>query len=412
MINRSHTPVLTNRIAVHNFRAFIWHASFLAIAKNFMDVDTVIPSMLIKAGGSSWHIGLLTTILIGFSKFSQLLFAPVLSGVPAKKPHLLTGINLRVLSLAAMAALFYFYFTLSANVAIILIFVLVILFSLSGAYANIAFTDIVGKSIKAARRKQFFSLRQVISSIGMFLSAFAVSYLLKQNEWPDNYAVVFAFAAFFLLAASMGFWRISETIAPEHVHKRYRFNHLWTTLKSNRQLMFFLLSLNVLGLGQGLMPFLLLFAGENQINTNGLVGNLLIAKTIGLVVAGSFLYIRSGKFSYRRMLWFLWSLSLIYPVAVWLFPQHPWFYYVSFFLGGIFLTLYIIANNGILLEISTQENRAMYTGIAGAGNILPVLFPLIGGSMIAIVGFNLFFVLYALLAVLGLYFLWKLNCRK
>jgi len=33
-----------------NFKAFLWHSAFLALASNFMDVDTIIPSMLIKAG--------------------------------------------------------------------------------------------------------------------------------------------------------------------------------------------------------------------------------------------------------------------------------------------------------------------------------------------------------------------------
>ena len=35
----------------HNYYAFLWHASFLSLAQNFMDVDTVIPAMLIEAGG-------------------------------------------------------------------------------------------------------------------------------------------------------------------------------------------------------------------------------------------------------------------------------------------------------------------------------------------------------------------------
>ncbi|WP_462281756.1 MFS transporter [Salinivirga cyanobacteriivorans] len=412
MINRLHSQNLSTSISRNNFRAFIWHASFLAIAKNFMDVDTVIPSMLIKAGGEPWHIGLLTTIMVGFSKFSQLLFAPMISGSAAKKPHLLTGINLRIFALFSMAALFYLYMFMSSTMAILLIFGLVSIFSVSGAYANIAFTDILGKSVKEERRKQFFSLKQVISSLGMFGSAIAVSYVLKQNEWPDNYFWVFILAGGFLLLASLGFWRISEVISPNEKTKKYRFAHLWSELKRDRKLLFFLLSINVLGLGQGLMPFLLLFAGEKELATSGLVGNLLIAKTLGLIVSGLILYKRAKKFSYRSMLWFLWGLAVIYPAAAWIFSSNVWFYYISFFMGGVFLTLYQIANSGVLLEISTTQNRALYTGIAGAGNILPVLFPLLGGSLIALIGFNAFFGLYTGIAALGVWFLHKMDCQK
>jgi MFS family permease len=412
MNNKKAIGVLNEKISSGNFNAFLWHATFLAVAKNFMDVDTVIPAMLIKSGGSAWHVGLLTTIMVGFARFSQLLFAPFISGSRTKKNHLLVGINLRIFSLLGIAALFYFYIALSSDAIIFLIFLLVTIFSVSGAYANISFTDILGKSVLKEKRKKFFSLRQVISSLGMFGSAIAVSYVLKLNSWPENYFWVFLLAALFLLGASGGFWRLTEIVSPDHKPVRYRFADLWKELKINNKLIFYLLSINVLGLGQGLMPFLLLFAGNHNLEVSKYVGDLLIAKTIGLIVSGLFLYYRSNQVSYRKMLWVLLIVALIYPVWAWLYADNIWFYYISFFLGGIFLTLYQITNNGVLLEISNTQNRALYTGIAGAGNVLPVLFPLLGGSLIAIIGFHSFFGIYTLLTLTGLYFIYKMDCKK
>ena len=48
-----------------NFLSFLWHALFLALAKNFMDVNTIIPAMLIKSGGTTTDLGILTAIMIG-----------------------------------------------------------------------------------------------------------------------------------------------------------------------------------------------------------------------------------------------------------------------------------------------------------------------------------------------------------
>ncbi len=59
--------------------AFIWHGIFLALASNFMDVHTIIPSMLIKAGGNAILLGILTTIMVGGSSLMQLFFAGFLS---------------------------------------------------------------------------------------------------------------------------------------------------------------------------------------------------------------------------------------------------------------------------------------------------------------------------------------------
>jgi MFS family permease len=68
--------------------------------------------------------------------------------------------------------------------------------------------------------------------------------------------------------------------------------------------------------------------------------------------------------------------------------------------------------NGVLLEVSGQENRAIYAGFAGAGNILPALFPILGGVVIEYLGFSAFFGLYAMIVLSALFFIYKIDCRK
>jgi len=108
-----------------NFKAFVWHSAFLAFAANFMDVNTILPSMLIKIGGTPILLGLLTTILIGGSSITQLLFAGFLLNKPLKKKYLLAGINMRILALLGISFLFYNSAILSKNVIIFLVFLLI-----------------------------------------------------------------------------------------------------------------------------------------------------------------------------------------------------------------------------------------------------------------------------------------------
>lgn len=77
--------ILSEKRSGVNFKAFLWHAIFLALASNFMDIDTVIPAMLIQSGGSSFHLGILTAILLGGSSFFQLFFASYLSNKQFKR---------------------------------------------------------------------------------------------------------------------------------------------------------------------------------------------------------------------------------------------------------------------------------------------------------------------------------------
>ncbi|MCK4466549.1 MAG: hypothetical protein KAU83_12630, partial [Bacteroidales bacterium] len=149
---------LTSDLSWHNYYAFIWHTSFLALAMNFMDVDTVIPAMLGEAGGNGLHIGLMTAIMFGGSSFTQLIFAPFISNYAYKKKFLLLGINARIVTVFFMSIMLYFSSALHGNYTIWLIFLLITSFSLGGAFANVSYTDILGKSIDQSARKSFFSV--------------------------------------------------------------------------------------------------------------------------------------------------------------------------------------------------------------------------------------------------------------
>jgi len=404
---------LSKYISNRNFNAFVWHASFLAIAKNFMDVDTIIPSMLLKSGGTNFQLGLLTAIMVGGARFSQILFIAPISGAQRKKPLLLGAINLRILTLFGMALLFAFSDSLSGNAIIPLIFFIITIFSFSGAFANIPFTDILGKSVLPARRKQFFSLRTVISSAGIFASAFLVREILKSNEYPGNYAKVFAYAGLFLGIASLGFWRVKEFIPEGFKSVRIGIKKIIPTIKSNQRLKWYLLSINTLGIGYGMLPFILLYANHNHMldGTNG-VGNLLLAKTLGLIVAGTWLYFRNNKAKYHQMMIGMIGLGISFALLVLFFPTAGIAYLISFFIGGIFLSLYQIVINGVLLEISDIKNRSLFTGISGAGSILPVIFPLFGGLLISLIGFYGFFAIFIVLTGLSFFFIRKLNCQN
>ena len=98
---------LNKQISRHNFRSLLWHAAFLSFASVFIDVDTIMPAMLIEAGGSALQVGFLSAIMLGGSSFTQLFFAPFISNYSFKKGFLLFGINARILALLALAWLLW-----------------------------------------------------------------------------------------------------------------------------------------------------------------------------------------------------------------------------------------------------------------------------------------------------------------
>jgi MFS family permease len=403
---------LTTSISQKNYRSFLWHATFLAIASAFMDVDTIIPSMLINAGGTSVHVGILTAILIGGTRLSQLFFAPYINSKPNKKGLLIMGIYLRVLALIGVAVVFYFNTIFSGWLVIALIFVFMTSFSLGGAFATVSYTDILGKSILQDLRKSFFSMRQIISSSGTLLSAWLAGYVLKNFQYPSNYFAVFAIAAIFLSIASLGFWRVNETKVEKGIESTGFWKSIFHELKTNKRLTWYLLLTNTLGLNYAILPFVLLLGKSNAGMSDGFVSNLLLTKMSGLILAGIFIFFFSKKIKYDTILKISLGLGLAFPLIAWIYQDHLMAYYIAFFIGGLYGSLFVVSSNGILLEISSANNRSIYAGISGAGNILPTLIPLMAGLLIATAGFSAFFISVLIITLSSAVFIYRLNCLK
>ncbi|GET28531.1 MFS transporter [Prolixibacter sp. SD074] len=404
---------LTKKISSHNFKAFLWHATFLAFAKNFMDVDTIIPSMVVEAGGGAMHIGILTAIMLGGSRFTQIFFAPFISNKIYKKKYLLLGINTRIFALFGLSAILFLLQDGQQGYVLWLIFFFITVFSLAGAFTNISYVDILGKSVNQNKRKTFFSTRQIISGVVVLSSAFLVKRLLDWKEYPINYTFMFFIGATLLLIATAGFWSIKEVV-PSRLKisgMKSFFKVLQTELKQNKKLGYFLGYINTQGIAISFLPFIILYAKETFNTQNADIGIFLIYKVIGIVFVSLLVLMGATKIKYNLLLYSNVLLSLFLVFLAFIIKDVTSIKYI-FVLGGIVFSLFTISMNGLLLEVSGNENRALYTGFAGAGNILPAIFPLAGGAIINWFGYHAFFVLFMLIIAMAAFFIFKINCKK
>jgi len=404
---------LTKKISSHNFKSFLWHATFLAFAKNFMDVDTIIPSMIVEAGGGPIHIGVLTAIMMGGSSFTQLFFAPFISNKAYKKKYLLLGINTRVFALTGLGILLFLLQGNQHNYVLWLVFFFISTFSLAGAFTNISYVDILGKSITQHKRKTFFSTNQILSGIIILSSAILAKRILGWKDYPVNYAFMFFIGATLLLIATAGFWSIKETVPSRLKISGIRsfFKILQTELKQNKKLKYFLGYINTQGIAISFLPFIVLYANET-FNTRSVdAGIFLVYKIIGVVFVSILVLLGAKKLKYNLLLYSNVVLSLLLVTLAFFIKDETSIKYI-FVIGGIVFSLFTISMNGLLLEVSGNENRAVYTGFAGAGNLLPAIFPLFGGVIINQFGYQTFFILFMLIISMAAFFISKINCKK
>ncbi|MCA1782991.1 MAG: MFS transporter [Intrasporangiaceae bacterium] len=393
---------------------FYWHAFFLAVTMSFTEVNTVMPALVMKAGGSLFAVGALTAIMLGLPLVSQLLFAGFLSTRERKKPFLLLGINLRVVALAGAA---YGIAAFGTDVRVIgVVFIAMTVFALSGAFAGVSYTALVGTLVHSTQRRSFFVRRQVITTLGLLLSALLVRFLLGAAAFPDGYVLLFALASGFLFVASLGFWALAEPAASTPGASR------GTTMAALRQapqllredpnLRALIGVANLAALGFTSIPLITALAYRSFELSASAVGTFVVIQIIGMLISSPVWnrLIRAGGF--RLVLRAeLALIATLFPLALILAQSAPLPAYAALYLlAGAIVAAQKIAIDGVLVQISPNDRRALYAGVFGAANLGAAVLPLLTGAVAGAVGFTWVFLGASVVALLALLPLRGLSC--
>ncbi len=406
-----------NRTVKNNFYSFLWHASWLALAKAFAEVNTVMPALIINSGGNNLQVGILTSIMIGVPLITQVLFAGWMNQKPIKKPYLLLGIYMRVISLAGGGFTVFYAQSFGSTIVIGLIFFWMLLFSVSAAFAGIPYTDILGKSIEGDLRKRFFVTRQFLSSVGVFASAFLAKYFLKHFDYPENYFYMFLTAALFLFFASFGFVNIKERPTKISDQKESFISVLKKVpvyLVKDSNLRNLSIISNLLSFSVLIAPFFIVMIKGKFGIEKSTVGQLLMFQVLGMILSNYLWNKIVRKFEFKGVLKAVSavyaSLNILVLLSLEFLPMEA--FYVIFFINGVAFSGYRISAGGVLLEITDEGNRALYSGIYGTANISISLLPLVYGLIINFVGLKIILILVSLFTVTAYYFIGKLKCGK
>jgi len=73
-------------------------------------------------------------------------------------------------------------------------------------------------------------------------------------------------------------------------------------------------------------------------------------------------------------------------------------YLLLFFFIGFSVSAQKVSQNAVIVELSNEKNRVLYSGIAGTLNLTIVLFPILLGSLISWLGYISVFLGISLIA--------------
>ncbi len=398
--------------------AFYWHAFFLAVTTSFTEVNTVMPALVLEAGGTAVTVGVLTAIMLGLPLVTQLLFAGFLHTRERKKPFLLLAINLRVLALAGAATAIAVLGTSAGIIPAVL--VAMTLFAVSGAFAGVSYTEFLGSLVRGDQRSAFFVRRQVVTTLGLLVSALVTRFLLGATQFPRGYAILFGLAAGVLLVASVGFWALREPARPPDPGSGSgprqgmlaALRQAPGILRGDRNLRVLVYAMNLVALGFTSIPLVTALAVRRYELTSATVGTFVLVQIVGMLLAAPLWtrVIRRG--GYRLLLTVELGLSaVLFPLALVLSSTMPVEAFGALYLlTGAIVSAHRISIDGALVQISPDGRRALYAGIFGAANLASALLPLVTGVLVAALGYGPVFVAAALAALVAVVPVRRLDC--
>ena len=407
-----------------NRLALYWHSFFLAVTVSFTEVNTVMPALILEAGGGEGTVGILTGIMRGLPLISQLLFASFLHSRDLKKPFLLLGINLRVVALAAAAAGIAFIGTDQAIIPVV--FITMSVFSLSGAFAGVSYTEIMGKVVEMAHRRTFFVNRQTATALGLLVSAVATRLFLGTTSFPHGYVLLFIMASGFLLVASGGFWVLREPAGRALNASRdaaasagrpgflEALKEVPGIISSDTNMRALIVAVNLGALGFTAIPLITARAHAAYDLMPAAVGSFVLVQVAGMLVANWVWSRTIRRGGFRLVLRAeLILIALLFPLSLLAAQYAPlWAYTGIYFLVGSVLSAHKLGVEAILVQISPNARRALYAGVFGAANLGTALMPPATGALARSVGFTAVFAGAALLALLALVPAGRIDCGE
>ena len=389
---------------------FLWHAFFLAITMSMIEFNTVFPSLISSLTDSKIIFGSIYSVMFGIPLIFNVMFGHYLSSKRFKKKFLLLGINLRALSFLGMSFFVYYYASQNPLVVIISLFFLVFLFSFSGGFAGIVYTDLIGKFLKKGERGNFYVFKQFFSSIGFLIGGMIIAFVfnVSNSSYPNNYAIILFLGFSGLLIASGAFWCIHEP--PSKIEKREPFSIFFRQipriLKSDKTFSRFILVENLTSFSLMILPFYIVYV-QDMFGTT-LLSLYLFAIVGGTIFSNLFWGIISKKINSKTVVKICILFGAFIPIfSLLIVPFGPYIFTIIFVLIGFVRSGRNVGFDPYLLDIAPESKRTIYLGIRGTLNVLTIILPLISGLFIELMGYTFTFIIVAVVMILSLILLQK-----
>jgi MFS family permease len=391
----------------YDTRNFIINASegaLFIMGSSLISYSTVLPALVRRLGGNNIAVGLLS-ILVWFGLFIPQIFASRYAlHQQWKKPGAIRLGLIQRMVLPCIVFVLLFSGVASPQTALVLFFFFIFAYSVSTGIATPIWYDMYAKLTPVGLRGRLLGIRTFTASIGAFLAAFALTWMLTVFPFPINFALIFL-STFILQYSSilLQYYLIEESPTPATALLSFPdfLSQLKMVFRTNKNLRRLIAAAGVCTLATMPLGFFTIY-GLNAYNANeSVVGEftlfMIIGQGSGAIMNG---YI-ADRWGNKAALLAAAGGMLIASTAALLAPTLFYYKFIFVFLG-MNLGSELMTRQNLLLEYSPINQRSMYVGLVNS-LMAPLYFVgIIGGWIAEYFGYAALFLAGIFLSVLGM----------
>ena len=403
-----------------NYRLGVVNGVLFALGDSLSSAGLVLALLVRQLGGSLALVGLLPALQIGGFLLPQMLVGGRLQAMPYKLPLYRRAAVARMTAFSAMFLAIFAAGSLPPNTSLWLIIICYSIFNFGGGTSTLAFQDVVAKVIPPRQRGSFFGTRQLFGGLLTFaIVGPLVRWLLGEGgplPFPYNYGVLGVLA---MISLSIGLLAFAIVKEPPQTQLGPRMRVIEglrrapAIMRGNANYRWFIISRMLTRVGQIAEPFYIIYAIEALRLPADVAGVYLAVRAISGALSNLLWSRISERQGTRRLILLTSALFVLAPALALAGPA------ISSALGlgstglliaiGLVFLVAGVANDGngisgntYLLEIVPEDERPTYIGLANTTLGLVTFLPVLGGWLVANVGYSGTFGLGVAFALLGL----------
>jgi len=399
-----------------NFLVFLGDYVLFGAGSAFVGPSTVLPALARSLGGSVAIVGLVGTLYNGVWFVPQLFTAWFLSGTAIRRKHMIVPYIVSRSSLFLVAPVLLAFAAGRPETAVSLLMALLPLNIVCDAIGSLPWFDLVSHTLSPVARSRLVGMGQFFGGVAGIGVGFAGAAILGGGRpgFPANYALLFAIAAAFFTLELLVLSRV-RVARPESGGSRAPLpaflSRVALIVRGDRAYRRMLVVRLVAGASGLATPFYMISALDRLGLGAASVGIFTAAQVVGGIACAPLVAFLAERRGTTAMIRVGLALELCLPLMALgmlvvgprmaIEPRTALFALV-FVLIGAMSNAVSAAFMNYLLDISPAESRPAYIGFANTFEGVALVYPLVGGWILARLSWVALFCVTAAAAAAGL----------